>query len=45
MLRLPDSAVSKASATDKKGKFSIADVSFGIIKKQKEEKLQFDNGG
>lgn len=45
LLRLPDSAVSKASATDKKGKFSIADVSFGIIKKQKEEKLQFDNGG
>jgi len=45
LLRLPDSAVNKASATGKKGKFSIADVSFGIIKKQKEEKLQFDNGG
>ena len=29
LLHLPDSAVSKANVTDKKGKFSITDVSFG----------------
>ena len=37
LLRLPESAVSKATATDKKGKFSIAVVSFGLLKSKKKQ--------